>query len=157
MLPRDSARAAYQIGLLRSMAGRGRAGTHRFRWAPTPEEQRHVDGMSAVAEALVACVLGRRWLSTGTAPDAKDAGDIEGGISVRWTELPYGSLIVHEDEPHTLVPVLVTGKLWPNLTVVGWCPMAEAQQQKYWRKNVRHPAFFVPYRDVARRPIETIR
>lgn len=149
----EEARAAYRAGSRRQDASRARNGRHRWNWHPDPKTERLHDGMSAVAEALVAELLGRRWLSSGLVPDDRNAGDIEGGYSVRWTPRPRGSLIVHEDEPLALIPVLVTGPTWP-LEVVGWCPMEEAQDPRYWRtRGVRHPAFFVPYAVVARRPI----
>lgn len=150
----EEARRIYRIGAARILAGRARGGQHRFGWAPTWQQARHINGMAAVAEVTVAEWTGRRWLSDGMVPDDPLAGDVEGGLSIRWTPLERGSLIVHEDESLELIPVLVIGTT-PPLTIVGWCPMAEAQDRRYWRtQGVRFPAFFVPYPIVARRPLE---
>lgn len=80
-------------------------------------------------------------------PDAPDAGDIEGGISVRWTDLGHGSLIVHEDEVDELIAVLVVG-IPPDHRIAGWLTVAEAKLAGRWRTDVRHPAFFVPQRQL---------
>lgn len=137
------AEQAYQIGLRRSAAAKARGSVHRFGWSPDPEAQRHVDGMSAVAEWVVAQHLGLEWTSQGLTPDAPEAGDIEGGISVRWTPRATGSLIVHEDEPDLLRCVLVVNEDWP-LRIAGWLPASRAKDPEWWRTDVRHPAFFVP-------------
>lgn len=137
------ARRAYEVGLERSAAGRRRAGVHRYAWQPTTAEQRHVDGMSAVAEWFVAHTLGRRWLSSGIVPDPVLAGDVEGGISVRWTRRASGCLIIHEDEPNQLRAVLVVGVTWP-LRIAGWFEVGRAKRREWWRDDVRHPAYFVP-------------
>lgn len=148
---------AYQLGVRRAHAARARHAAHRFgfdAWCPDPAAQRHVDGMSAMAEWYVATTLGRPWTSQGLSPDAPDAGDVAGGLSVRWTARPSGALIVHPDEPHTLRCVLVVNAAWP-LRIVGWIPCARAQHPAYWRTDVRHPAFFVPQRALA--PLDTLR
>src|SRR5215471_11869791 len=103
----DQAREAYRYGVARSAAARRRNGVHRFGWHPSPREQRHIDGMSAVAEYFVALETGRTWTSSGTTPDVTDAGDVDGAISVRWTSRHNGCLIVHEDEAPHLRAVLV--------------------------------------------------
>ena len=139
----EEAREAYRAGLARSQAGRARSGQHRYGWNPDPAVQRKIDGESAVAELLVAKTLGRRWLSDGLTPDDPDAGDVEGGLQVRWTERRHGCLIVHDEDPDGLICVLVVGNA-PEQRICGWILTLEAKTQVFWRENVRHPAYFVP-------------
>jgi hypothetical protein len=135
---------AYHVGLRRSRRCRQQGRTHRHRWTPTPRHQRHTDGMSAVAEWFVAETLHRRWLSAESeGPDDPDAGDVEGGIQVRWTPLGHGSLIVHDDDKDHLVGALVVNPQWP-LRIAGWFPIHLAKRACWWRDDVREPAYFVP-------------
>lgn len=135
---------AYEVGRHRSEASRRQGRRHRHGWTPTPEGQRHTDGMSAQAEWYVAHYLGRRWLSAESqGPDDPDAGDVEGGIEVRWTELAHGSLIVHDSDKDHLVGALVVNPQWP-LRIAGWFPIHLAKRRCWWRTNVREPAYFVP-------------
>lgn len=104
--------------------------------------------MSAMSEYFVALETGREWLSSGLVPDAPDDGDVAGGISVRWTVLEHGCLIVHEDEKDHLRCVLVVGPSYP-LRIVGWAYAHEAKKPEFWKTNVRFPAYFVrPWRDI---------
>lgn len=112
-----------------------------------------IDAESSVAELMVARALGRKWLSDGLQPDRPEDGDVEGGISVRWTARTNGCLIVHEDEPDELISVLVVGHA-PDCEIKGWLQTYEAKVPSYWRSNVRHPAFFVPQE--ALRPLELL-
>lgn len=153
-LVRCAVARAYRIGVRRSHTAHRTGRTHRFGWTPARDTERHVDGMGAVAEWHVAQALGRPWLSDGDDPDPPTAGDVAGGVSVRWTPRPAGCLIVHEDEPASLVAVLVVNPTWP-LRIAGWLPIPLAQQARWWRTNVRHPAFFVP--QAVLRPLEALR
>lgn len=134
---------AYQRGIARSHAARHRKQTHRFGWQPTPHQQRHTDGMSALAECLVATIHSLEWTSRhATAPD-KDGTDVGGFVSVRWTPLPHGRLIIHEDEPADLVGALVVGER-PDVMFVGCINHIDGMKPQWWREDVRHPAYFVP-------------
>jgi hypothetical protein len=140
----EQAREAYRIGLRRSRAARARGGEHRYGLTLTDEECDILHGHSAVAEQFVALTTGRRWLSTGDVPDDPDAGDVEGGIGVRWTERDDYSLIVHPEDKDHLLMALVTGP-WPAMTIRGWRYCDECKEQRWWRvQGVRWPAFFVP-------------
>jgi len=134
---------ARSIGLMRIAAARARQGKHRFGWKPTPQQERETIPMSAAAELFVAKSTGRRWLSSGMVPDDPNAGDVEGGLAVRWTPLEHGSLILHEDDADHLTGVLVTGNDRESLAIRGWINVAEGKQRRWWRTNVRHPAYFV--------------
>lgn len=142
-------REAYAKGLRRSRAARARNGNHRYgmEHRTTDQQRLHFDGASAVAEALVAEATGGKWISDGVVPDPVDAGDVEGGIAVRWTARVNGCLIVHEEDPDHLVQVLVVGEP-PRITIVGKMLTAQAKQPQWWRTNVPYPAFFVPQREL---------
>jgi hypothetical protein len=150
----EEMRAAYAKGLARHDAARARSGEHRygFKGINRPE----ADGESAVAEAMVARMLGRRWLSDGVVPDRPEDGDVEGGISVRHTLHPTGRLVVHlpvevEDDGSERVGdlpdqvgVLVVGAA-PDQRVVGWMLHEHAQDVRFWWADApKRPAFFVP-------------
>src|SRR5262245_3523580 len=85
-------------------------GDYRSDWRPLPTEPRHMDGMTGLAEALVAFITGRRWLSKRGEPRGDELGDVEGGISVHWTPYENWHLIVHADDPPNLIHVLVVGR-----------------------------------------------
>lgn len=151
----DEARAAYRVGLERHAAARARGGTHLYGWNdPDPAKIRHADCVAAVAEALVAKTLGRPWLSAGLVPDDPRAGDVAGGVHVRHTELERGSLILHESDVDELVGVLVVGVDPRALRVAGWITNADGKDARFWRDDVRHPAYFVPQRELA--PIDEL-
>lgn len=151
----EEMRVAYRAGLARSDAARRRGGKHVYGGFPLgPEAQRKWDAESAVAEALVARTLDREWLSDGLVPDKVDVGDVAGGLSVRWTERPNGSLILHPEDPDELIGVLVVG-VAPEQRVAGWIPVADGKREELWRTDVRYPAFFVPQRLL--RTIEELR
>jgi hypothetical protein len=133
---------AYAIGVRRCGAANRRGAKHRYDYDPLPAKEQHWHGMSAVSEWTVAELTGRRWISMGDRPDRPGEGDVEGGLQVRWTDRPDGSLIVHRDEPEPFF-VLVVGPAAP-LRVVGWVTREVGQQERWWRADVRKPAFFVP-------------
>lgn len=144
----EDQRDAYRVGLNRHAAARARGGVHKWNWdvwGPDEATKRDIDGQSAVAEMLVAEATGRRWLSDGNVPDAPLAGDVEGGLQVRWTEHLHGHLIVHDEDPDGLIAVLVVGRA-PNMQAIGWINCIEAKTPLYWREppKVNAAAFFVP-------------
>ena len=155
----EEARDAWKFGVARTEARKAAGGVHRFGWRPAPDQERAFSGMSAVAERLVAAETGRAWSSCGWVPDAPEDGDVEGGISVRWTPYEHGSLIVHPDEPPTLRAVLVVGPTFSALRIVGWLWVLEAQRPEYWRpksKRIRAAAFFVPQTAKIWRPLSEL-
>jgi len=134
--------AAWMVGERRNKAAGGRGAKHLYGYTPDAQQESNTHAESAVSEALVAEVTGRRWLSTG---DQRDPGgeDIEGGIGVRWSHHPNASLIIHPEDPDYLKMVLVTGNA-PSQMIRGWHPVDESKQTQWWRTDVRYPAFFVP-------------
>jgi hypothetical protein len=144
--------AAYQTGLKRDTAAILRKAQTTYGYKPEPEQRRHFNGMSAVAEMLLGRATGRRWLSDGMVPDEPGAGDVEGQIQVRWTPLGFGSLIVYKEDTEPFY-ALVTGINRFELKLVGWMTEAEAKQPEYWRhtktgpddiEGRRYGAYFVP-------------
>jgi hypothetical protein len=135
-------RAAYARGLRRREAAVAVRRPGRYGFQPDERHAREVDGYSAVAEALVAHTLGRDWISGDTVPDHPDAGDVAGGVAVRWTPRVNGSLILHPSDRDHLDAVLVVG-LAPGMHIVGWINVAAGKQVGTWRTDVRHPAWFV--------------
>jgi hypothetical protein len=131
---------AYAIGLRRNQGHVDRGGDHKHGLKRTAADQDR-DGMAAMSEATVAAMLGMDW-----ARDTKGADggtDVGGVIGVRWTPLPYGSLIIHPEDREDVPQVLVVGTAHP-LRVVGWAWPREIKRPEYWRENVRNPAFFGP-------------
>jgi len=41
----------------------------------------------------------------------------------------------------------VVGRM-PVLRIVGWVIARDGQQRRYWRTDIRHPAYLVPQRDL---------
>ena len=154
MMELHEMRAAYAEGVRRNRAANARGGSHRFGWTPSPAEESHVNGCAVVAEFAVGKVTGRRVLGWGVdEPDNPEAGDLEGGVSVRWTRRLDGSLIIHSDEADHLRAVLVVGEP-PAIRICGWRLVAECKRENWWRDHVRHPAFFVPQFELA--PIDDL-
>lgn len=136
--------AAYAIGLDRCLDAVRRQANNRYNYEYTTLSARqHTDGMSAVSECWVAELLGRAWLSQGRGRDKAEDGDVEGGVQVRWTPRVEGSLIVHPADLDWQPFVLVVGAQWP-FRVAGWTFGAEAKAKRWWREDVRNPAYFVP-------------
>lgn len=149
---RADAQAAFREGLTRLTA---HGGQHTHGWNPTTAEGRDYNGYSAVSEALVAHVTGRRWLSRGRVPDG-DQPDIDGGIQVRWTPHNDGHLLVWHNDNARFVYVGVVGTGYP-LTIVGWRSGLACQQQRFWKhereqlgqERVREAGWFVPQKYLA--------
>jgi hypothetical protein len=112
---------------------------HTERWrAPLDETwQREVTG--AIAEYAVAKVLDRHWSTAGKSHGRGDVGDLE----VRATERTDGSLILHPSDPDDAPFVLVVG-CPPTLGIAGWLRGGEGKVDRWWRTDVRSPAYFVP-------------
>lgn len=153
MIARERIDEVYQGGRLRSVRNREAGRREYFTWVEG-EDHEHMNGCAAVAELIVAFALGREWVSQGDEPDDPNEGDVEGHVSVRWTERPTGSLVLRRSDPDHLSAVLVTGPLY-EMAVVGWLPVAEGKRPEFWREDVPYPAWFVP--QAALRPIEQLR
>jgi len=142
---------AYRRGRARCEYSDEKGSAHRFDYRPTPEQAAHTHGMAAASELLVARTLGREWLASGL--DADDGVDVAGSVSVRWTPLPKGSLILHPGDM-ARYSVLVTGNRLDKLEIVGYIVTSRGQVSDYWRDDVRHAAFFVPQEALS--PIENL-
>ena len=140
---RERAAYAYQQGERRTHHARRNGQAHRHAWEPTTDESALTDAQAAVAEMFVAAIHCLEWTREhATTPD-KDGTDVGGFVSVRWTPLPHGALIVHEDEPNDIVGALVTGP-YPDMVYRGAIDIQRAKNPNWWRDNVRNPAYFVP-------------
>lgn len=153
----EQARWAYRIGLERDRVMQARGAKLTYGYRPTPEQRRHTTAMAAVAEFAVALATGRPWLSLDAeGPDDPMSNDVMGGISVRWTPLQRGSLIVYPTELDHLKCVLVVGDTYP-LRIVGWAPITECKQRQFWKADARYPTYFVPQHVLARRNISDLK
>jgi hypothetical protein len=70
---------------------------------------------------------------------ARDCGPFQ--VRQTWREL--GSLILHPEDHDQHQHILVTGVM-PDYWLTGWAWGFEGKLKKYWRTDVRNPAFFVP-------------
>ena len=110
----------------------------------------HIVG--ALGEIVVAKYLGLY-------PDFKATpgyrGDV-GRFEVRATQWPRGQLIVYRGDPDNRLYILVCGMPTgrePSLVIAGAIPAAEAKHPRYWRTDLRSPAFVIPWSGL--RPLES--
>jgi len=81
------------------------------------------------------------------ADPSKLEGDIAPGVEVRHTVTHSNSLILHPEDKDDYSYLLVTGKM-PNYVVRGWLKARDGKKDKYWRTDVREPAYFIPQSDL---------
>lgn len=98
---------------------------------------------SSLAEQAVAKVGGRYWSGSVGNRAASDVGDWE----VKYTEKPDGGLLLNTDCVDEKKYVLVTGRA-PRFVLRGWLFGWQAKDQKYWREDIRSPAYIVPQSDL---------
>ena len=70
-----------------------------------------------------------------------------GWVDVRSTSYSNGCLLLHEDSPEGRIFVLVIipeTAPWASLWIPGWCYGREGKLPRFWRDDVRSPAYFVP-------------
>ena len=144
-MTREEFAHSFRRGVARGEWRRANGGQHRWGWDPDPQKERLFQGMSLVAEVLVAEATGRAWLSSGNEPDKRGVGDVE-RICVRWTDKRHGSLIIHPDDDDRLYGALVIGARFEELRVAGWRAVLACKEPQWWRTQYRWPAFFVPQR-----------
>ena len=66
----------------------------------------------------------------------KAIADVGNNIEVKYTDKPYGNLLVHQnDNAGRDIAILVTGKM-PHYELVGWLPVHEAQRSHYFRPDL---------------------
>lgn len=97
----------------------------------------HIEG--AAGEMAAAKIMGRYWPGN-VEPDYD--GDIGPGLHVRSTPRADGSLILHPRDVDGAF-MLLTGCI-PTFTMVGWIHSSQGKQERFWRDDVRAPAFFIP-------------
>jgi len=109
-----------------------------------PPEQRlirHQQG--ARAEKAVALGMNLPW--TPVVSDYREIGGNDvGTLGVRSTDRRHGCLILHPKDEDDRVFVLVLVETTPDFIIYGWVRGDEGKDQRYWRTDVRHPAYFVP-------------
>lgn len=144
MLTKEQAEEAYNIGLARYEYHAKRGTPHKYKLARSPDNAVQ-DAMGAVAEATVAAFLGMGWVRN--VKGADKGADVGGCVGVRWTKLRYGSLVLHHMDRDDYPFVLVTGETHTEpMRMAGWLYARAGKNPRYWRTDVRDPAFFVPQR-----------
>ena len=136
---------ATEIGRLRNLANikyqrQDSTNQKRYDW------HNHLEG--ACGELAVAKALGRYWdgsVDTFKKPDVC-------GFQVR-TALSHKNLIIRPIDSGDDNFVLVTGNS-PFYEIHGWIKGSEGKQDKFWRTDVRAPAWFVPIKYL--NPFETL-
>jgi hypothetical protein len=116
----------------------------------TMGRKEEIEIMAAIAEAVVAKALNRKW--QGSVVNTYKQPDIEPDIEVRWTARLDGKLIVRFNDFDHFRYVLVRGSLprggsLPKFMVVGWMWGYEAKCEKYLKEPERD-CFMVPENDL---------
>lgn len=127
---------------------RSLAAGHRARYGHTGLNAWEDQITGAMGEIVLAKALDC-FPKLANGPDYR--GDV-GRFEVRTTSRPDGSLIVYSNDHDERLYVLVCGS-GPTYEIAGAMPGREAKQARYWRTDVRHPAYFVPRQDLS--PFET--
>ena len=135
----EDAREAYRIGLKRHRDHDNKGTANNF--GERSEDNKHQDGMAALAEATVAAFLEMDWVRD--AGGADDGADVGGVVGVRWTNLPNGGLILKTTDRDYVPHVLVVGWTFP-LRMVGWAIPQAARLPSRWREDIPKPAYIVP-------------
>jgi hypothetical protein len=117
---------------------------HRYAWEPTPDEERQRQLVGFFGEVALAKYLKvPHEFPLGYDPARNDVA----GHEVRSTQRFNGCLITHDtDKPAIYVLALVHRISYYKFDVVlaGWIDIADANQPKHWRTDVRNPAYFTP-------------
>ena len=105
-----------------------------------PDDYWGADIEAACAEMLVARESDRYWIGV---INGKDSGGDAGPYGVRHTLRANGSLILHPSDSDDRRFVLVVGTA-PFQRIAGSILGEDGKLEKFWRDDVKHPAFFVP-------------
>lgn len=106
--------------------------------AAQPPERTMTDFLGCMAELAACKARGLYW--TGAAGlGAADAGPVD----VRATEHAGGHLILHDADPDDRPFLLVVCRP-PRFMLAGWLWGREGKSPRWWRTDVRQPAYFVP-------------
>lgn len=93
----------------------------------------------ALGEKAVAVALNVPWGGALGDFKAKDVG----GYQVRSTPYPNGHLLLHDEDGDNDIFILVTGKDGSYI-LQGWTIGRHGKLDKYLRKNIKRPCYFVP-------------
>lgn len=140
---------AVHAGAARHIAGLRRGATPSYRFAGDCWGI-HIEG--AAAEIAVAHALGVDDFTPAVyreRPQTSLEGDV-GRFQVRSTPRLDGSLILHPRDEDDATFILAAG-MAPSFRIIGWTKGRIGKAERYWRSDVREPAYFVPQRDL--RPI----
>lgn len=126
-----------------AMARQGFAQSHGIqnKYGATRDELASPDFIGRFGEVAASKALG---LPSDEAVGRIGGPDV-GKIQVRSTERNLGSLIVHprdSDSEAFLLVIVHETSAW----LAGWIRGSDAKQQRFWRTDVRAPAYFVPQR-----------
>jgi hypothetical protein len=86
---------------------------------PGNDNRIFIDAWSSLAEALVASWLGIKWHNTLLDDLSIKPPDLGERSDVKWTPVPKGHLIVHDDDRDDWIFILVCEEL-PEMSVGGW-------------------------------------
>jgi len=144
LTPGEMALAA-QVGCLQRINAISRGHRHKFGFEASGMDPWATHIHAAAAEYVVARASGTFW-KFNLVDDPRGTGDVV-GWQVRSTERLDGCLILHPEDPPDARFVLVVGRM-PELRIAGWIIARDGQASRYWRSDIRHPAYLVPQRDL---------
>lgn len=102
-----------------------------------------------IAEWVASRIIDSHWYGKG-----QMRGEDVGGYQVRSTAYENGCLILHEEDKDDAPYILLIGKAQVWKGAMGWMYGRDGKDKKYWRSDVRKPAFFVPVK--ALQPMDTL-
>jgi hypothetical protein len=110
-------------------------------WSWAPNTLWEADIVGALAELALAKFLGVYW-DGAVRVQERTEGDV-GPFQVRATEIPKGSLILHERDRDEAIFHLVVVE-GATCRLKGFITGAEGKRPGFWDDSKPHPAFFVP-------------
>lgn len=126
---------AAQAGVMRTVQNlvQGATGAHG---SAADDWSMSIEG--ALAEWAASKALGVHWPGKG-----QMRGDDIGGMQIRSTRNPAGSLILHKTDRDGDIFVLMVGQA-SEWRPAGWIRAASGKQDRFWRTDIRSPAYLVP-------------
>lgn len=135
-------RMAAQAGVERRLGAIARS-SHEVYGKAAGQDYWTIDVEAVAAEIAVAKHLGLFWGPAESAAADKAAGDLPGGIQIRWTRRDNGKLILHTRDADEHRFVLVCGAM-PTFRIAGAIRGRDGKIQDFWWTQAPRPAFFVP-------------